>query len=67
MAAAKRAADTEPVIITDRGVPSHVLLSYREYISSLAEEPSIVEILSMDDDIEFEPTRLTVDLRVPDL
>jgi hypothetical protein len=28
---AKTAAKTEPVVITDRGKPSHVLLSYEDY------------------------------------
>ncbi len=28
---AKIAAKTEPVVITDRGKPSHVLVSYEEY------------------------------------
>ncbi len=28
---AKRAAETGPVVITDRGRPTHVLLAFREY------------------------------------
>jgi PHD/YefM family antitoxin component YafN of YafNO toxin-antitoxin module len=31
VSAAKRAAATAPVIITDRGKPSHVLLSVADY------------------------------------
>jgi prevent-host-death family protein len=67
VSAAKRAADAEPVIITDRGAPSHVLLSYQEYVDRLADEPSLFERLSMDDGIDFEPESVTLDLQVPDL
>lgn len=67
VSAAKRAADAEPVIITDRGAPSHVLLSYQEYVDLLADEPSLFERLSVHDDIDFEPESVTLDLKVPDL
>ena len=67
VSAAKRAAEAEPVIITDRGAPSHVLLSYQEYVDRLADEPSLFERLSMDDEIDFEPGSVTVDLQAPEL
>jgi prevent-host-death family protein len=65
--AAKRAADAEPVIITDRGVPSHVLISYQEYVDRLGEEPSVFQRLSVDDGIDFEPQSVTLGLQVPEL
>lgn len=65
---AKRAALDGPVVITDRGRPAHVLLSYADYLRLTAEEPSLLEALSMPgmDDIEFEPATVHVRLRVPD-
>lgn len=67
VSAAKRAAEREPVIITDRGKPSHVLLSYEEYVDRLAAEPSLLERLSMDDEVDFEAERVQIELQVPDL
>lgn len=57
---AKRAADRGPVIITDRGRPAHVLLSYEEYQRLLASGPSLMEALRQkeDGDFEFDPPRL---------
>ncbi|MBC6451146.1 type II toxin-antitoxin system Phd/YefM family antitoxin [Actinokineospora sp. HBU206404] len=68
VSAAKRAASNEPVVITDRGEPSHVLLSIDDYRRLVADERSIVDWLSMeDDDIDFEPERLDVALKASDL
>lgn len=54
---AKKAANDGPVIITDRGKPEHVLLSYAEFKKLSGSKPSIIELLSMpegaDLDIEF--------------
>jgi prevent-host-death family protein len=52
---AKREAINGPVYITDRGKPSHVLLSYDEYKAITTKQVSIGEMLSMDgvEDIEF--------------
>ena len=63
---AKRQASQGPVVITDRGEPSFVLLSIAEYRRLSQDKGSLVERLSMDDDldIEFEPAHL--DLQVPD-
>lgn len=67
VSAAKRAADGGPVVITDRGEPAYVLLSIDEYRRMGTEGASLVDRLSMDDDldIEFEPVR--IDLAVPEL
>ena len=67
VSAAKRAASKAPVIITDHGRPSHVLLSIADYRRLLADERSIVEWLSVDDDVDLETERLDLDLRAPEL
>ena len=57
---AKKIATTDgPVIITDRGSPSHVLLSYDEYQRITGKPRNIIEALAMpglediDDAFEF--------------
>lgn len=54
VSAAKRAADDGPVVITDRGKPAYVLISIDEYRRT-EDRLSMVDILQMDDDIDFEP------------
>lgn len=67
VSAAKRSAATEPVIITDRGRPSHVLLSIEEYRRLVADQRSIVDWLSVDDDIDLVVERVDLSLAIPDL
>lgn len=67
VSAAKRAAVTEPVIITDRGQPSHVLLSYRDYHDLVDDGRGVVERLSADDDLDLDVEPLDLTLRIPDL
>ncbi|WP_295701565.1 type II toxin-antitoxin system Phd/YefM family antitoxin [Lapillicoccus sp.] len=67
VSAAKRAAATEPVIITDRGRPSHVLMTIEDYRRLTADQRSIVEWLSVDDDIDVVPERVDLRLSIPDL
>ena len=57
---AKKAAAAGPVFITDRGRPSHVLLSIEAYRKLLGAGPSLMEVLSMPggEDIEFDPPRM---------
>jgi prevent-host-death family protein len=57
---AKRAAMAGPVIITDLGRPTHVLLSHAEYRRLTRKKPSILELLAQPGggDFEFEPPRL---------
>ncbi len=43
---AKKATETGPVYITDRGRPSHVLLSFADYQRLAANQPSIIELLA---------------------
>jgi prevent-host-death family protein len=63
----KRAAAHGPVFITDRGQPSHVLLTIEEYQKITDKKASIVELLAMPerDDINFEPPRLNQALYKP--
>ena len=66
---AKRAARRGPVFITDRGRPSHVLLTVEEYQKLTKGQKSIVELLAMPEaaEIDFEPPRLDKLHDVPDL
>jgi prevent-host-death family protein len=58
-AGAKRAAASGPVVITDRGRPSHVLLSYERYRELSGSTESIVALLAMPEAavIDFEAPR----------
>lgn len=60
VSAAKRPAAQGPVVITDRGQPTFVLLSIDEYLQLAGDGESLVERLSMEDDvdIEFEPAKI---------
>ena len=67
---AKRAAKTGPVIITERGKPAQVLVSYETYRRLQGVERSILEALAMPggDDIELDlPERRVEPLRELDL
>jgi len=57
---AKRAAKRGPVFITDRGRPSHVLLTVEEYQRITAGQKNIADLLAMPAaaEIEFEPLRV---------
>jgi len=68
---AKRAAEEGPVIITDRGKPSFVLMRHEEYTRLLGAPPkkNLFDLLAQDEpeaDFEFEPPKLNIGLRVPD-
>lgn len=59
---AKKAAAAGPVVITDRGRPSHVLLCIEDYRRLTEASSSIVDQLAMPAElgaIAFEPPRLT--------
>ncbi len=57
----KRAAANGPVFITDRGQPSHVLLTIEDYQKLTGKKESIVDLLAMPEaaDIDFESPRLS--------
>ena len=67
---AKRAAKRGPVFITDRGRPSHVLLTVENYQKITGGGKSIADLLAMPAaaGIEFDPPRLSGKIhRLPDL
>ena len=57
---AKRAAKKGPVFVTDRGRPSHVLLTVAEYRKLNGSKENILDLLAMPEaaKIEFDPPRL---------
>ena len=57
---AKRAALEQPVVITDRGEPSHVLLSIDEYRRLSGSGEDWAAAIQMPDDIDFEPPRVEI-------
>ena len=67
---AKTAARRGPVIITDRGEPSHVLLTFQDYRKLTETEANIADLLAHPQSAEmvFDPPRLGGDwLRPADL
>ena len=58
--AAKRAAENGPVVITDRGAPSHVLMTWDAYQKLAGPRLSIAQALRMPgiEDIPFDPPRV---------
>ncbi|MBB3646488.1 prevent-host-death family protein [Rhizobium sp. BK619] len=69
VSSAKKAAKKGPVIITDRGKPSHVLLTYEEFQRLSGSRQSLVDGLSMPglSEIDFMPTRAEIKTRGVDL
>lgn len=65
---AKKATKRGPVIITDRGIPAHVLMSIEDY-QRLAGGPNIVDLLAMPtaEDVELETPRARALFRAADL
>jgi prevent-host-death family protein len=57
---AKRAAESGPVVITDRGQPAFVLLRHDAYRQLVGKGPSIADLLAQpeSDDLEFDPPRM---------
>ncbi|WP_084579243.1 type II toxin-antitoxin system Phd/YefM family antitoxin [Sphingomonas azotifigens] len=57
VSAAKRFARTEPVFITDRGKPTHVLMSIASFRAFSGERESIVDALAAAEpfDLDLEP------------
>ena len=67
---AKKDASDGPVFITDRGQPTHVLVTIEDYQRLAAKGASIVEALAMPQaaGVELEPPRMADKLlRLPDL
>jgi prevent-host-death family protein len=66
---AKKAAEAGPVVITDRGRPSHVLMTYGEFERLTGKRHNLVDALSMPglSTIDFNPPRSTLAVREVDL
>jgi prevent-host-death family protein len=64
---AKKAADKGPVIITDRGRPSHVLLSFEDDQKLLRNGPSLLEAMAQKEvgDFDFDPPRMGDEISRP--
>lgn len=62
---AKRAANSGPVFITDRGKPAHVLLTFEEYQRLIKHKRNIAEALSMSEavDFDFDPQSIEISLK----
>ena len=62
---AKKATKNGPVIITDRGKPAHVLLSFEDYQRLTKQRRNIADSLAMPQvaDIEFDPPRAAITAR----
>ncbi len=56
---AKQAADRDPVFITDRGSPAHVLLSIDEYLRLTGGERNLLDQLGLPEGVE------EVELEIP--
>lgn len=69
VSSAKKAAQNGPVVITDRGKPSHVLMTYEEFQRLTGKRRSLVEALAMPglSDIDFDPPRVEIAPRRIDL
>lgn len=69
VSAAKRAAAGGPVVVTDRGEPAFVLLTFDDYQRMAGgSEPVVVRLAMREEDyvedVEFEPVGL--DVRIPE-
>ena len=64
---AKRAAKRGPVIITDRGRPSHVLLSVEEYQKLTGGPMTLADAMAQPEtsDFEFDPPKIKGRLSKP--
>lgn len=71
VSSAKRSADTEPLVITDRGRPAYVLLTIDDYRDLTGDNEDLLDRLSMNDEdadeIDFDPAPVSFGLRVPEL
>ena len=55
---AKRAAQAEPVFITDRGKPTHVLLSFEAFLQLTGDNQTILDLLALPEDVAVDESKL---------
>lgn len=58
---AKRTANAEPVLITDRGQPTHVLMSIGEYRRLTGEGENILELLALPEPVALDAADASAD------
>lgn len=67
---AKKAAQSGPVFITDRGKPTHVLMTIEQYRLLTGASASIIDLLALPDGVEaigFEAPRANISTTPADL
>lgn len=71
VSSAKRSADAEPLVITDRGRPAYVLMTIDDYRDLTGDNEDLLDRLSMNDadadEIDFDPVPVSLGLKVPEL
>lgn len=60
---AQRAAQNEPVFITNRGIPTYVLLTKADYDRLIQSQPNLAELLACNDDVDLPIKRANIHLR----
>ena len=60
---AQRAAQNEPVFITNRGIPTYVLLTKADYDRLIQSQPNLAELLACNDDVDLPIERANSHLR----
>ena len=57
---AKKATETGPVFITDRGKPAHVLMSFSDYQRAMGKRKNMCDLLGVKGagEIQFEPAKV---------
>jgi PHD/YefM family antitoxin component YafN of YafNO toxin-antitoxin module len=55
---AKRAALSEPVFITDRGKPTHVLMSFEAFLHLTGGAETILDLLALPDEASADDSKL---------
>jgi prevent-host-death family protein len=65
---AKQAANDQPVVITDHGKPTHVLMTYEQFETNRRKSKTLAEALGDPNglDLDFDPPRLSFEGR-PDV
>ena len=69
VSSAKKAAQKGPVVITDRGKPSHVLMTYDDFQRLTGRRRNLAESLAMPglSEIDLDTTRIGIEPRQIDL
>lgn len=55
---AKRLAKLEPVFVTDRGRPTHVLMSIETFRQLTSKNESIIDLLAASDPVDLDPVAM---------